>query len=608
MPRATFFVKEGAWSASALPLLASNTTYSSGTLTRQASGLYFLKCTASGTTNSNSFTKPLEDTDPVAIGTTQWVDVRGRGGVVANTWDIAIDSLASLTNKESTILNQGWYYGKLFDANGGRPAIVYLASGGSYPGSLLSNNTLCSQAYTPTTYFLTSNSYDAYLGFPAGIPYELQVISADETIAAPVHGTFKAGATFDIAPGTTDVTYLAGKNYLKGLVINAPSTPFHISYYIPGLGTRAIQFACVNELDQCTINLTLDPAYGTTSSLVIGGILRSGNFSTTAPTLPTAPGSSTARGEVMRTTFTLGTINMSHPSAQIAISSDTEFYGTTMNISACAGSGLFVFNTSPAWGDIEVSMVGCKVVGPVARLIAPGSTGRVVFTIDGCELPSGDADTMFWGSDPMSLGTVAVHVIGSGVAGAIDPYSHSYYTNRVKSIKTNGVYRVGNLPDENDALHSYYVATKGEGLAPLAAFDELPHLSRVVTVGDYEVRLLVAVPPDQLLHDDELFALFLGPDLGTADGVAPWSSFSSYGDGEYAASSAWCRRTSLLHPRSQHPVVAASWVGVPSGWVTQALSIVLSVPASGRIHCIPMVAKTGAQFILCPTLDLLRIA
>ena len=609
MTKATYFVKPGAWDASSYPLRASNTAYSLNTVVREPGSKHVIRCTGAGTTDTNAYTVPSSNPEnDVAVGTSYWSLVTGKGGVVANAWDIANETIYQVINISSTQLNQGWYYGRVHNASNGDSSVIYLASNSSYPGAALQNNKLCAAAYTSQSYSITSNNYYRLIGFPAGMPYELSVISADETVPASTHGTFKAGATFNLEAGTS-YSYLAGKNYLKGIVINAPSAQFRISYYIPDLGTRAIQFAAVNHLDQCTINLTTDAGFpDVPATLKIAATLQPGNAKDRLPIMPQGFNSSTALGEVMRTTLSKATINVNHGGAYIDISSDTEIYDSIIDVTSCAPSGLLVFGENEEAGDIEVRMTGVTISGSVPKLIADRCTGRVVVTMEGCTLPGSDMDALFWSLPPRSIHTITFHIIDSGASGGITPESYRYYTNRVKSIKTDGVYRSGSLSDAVGTHHSYFVQTQDAGLSPLVAFDELPHLSRPVTTGDYELRLLVCVPPDQLLYDDELFAQFIGPDIGTVDGEDPWSSLSPYTDGAYAANTAWARRVSLREDRKLYPVVASIWVGTPVGWVTQALSVYLPIPASGRVHCIPMVAKTGAQFILCPTIDLLQVA
>ena len=608
MTKATYFVKPGAWAASSVPLRTQNTAYAVGAIVREPSSDYVIICTVAGNTGTGAYSIPVGTPESeVAVGTSSWRLATGEGGLVADTWDIANSTIYHAVVSGSTYLSSGWYYGRLYDEGNGDSSILYLASNAVLPGYALRDDGLCTQAYHGES-MIYSGNYGRLIGFPNGMPFDLRVISADEAITAPVHGTFKAGATFNLDPAT-EYSYLAGRNYLKGITFNAASTQFRISFFVPFIGTRGIQFAAINVFDQCVINLSTDPVYPSTpATLKLAAVWYSQNAKERNPAIPYSQDSSGGLGEAMRTTFSKTIINVDNAWAYIGISSDAEFYETTINVTSCAAAGLLVFNEGENAGDIEVRMAGVVFSGPITRLLADRSTGRATVTLDGCGLPTNDLDSLFWTLPPTAMATITFHVMESGLSGGITPHSYSYYTNRVKAVKTNGVYRDGSLPDAGGGAHSYYVQTKDVGLTPLSAFDELPHLSRVVDAGDFEVRLLVAVPPDQLLYDDELFAQFIGPDLGTETGVTPWTAPPLYAEGTYAANTAWCRRRTLREDRKQHPVVAASWTGIPAGWVTQALSVLLPLPASGRIHCIPMVAKNGAQFILCPTLDLLQVA
>ncbi len=417
-----------------------------------------------------------------------------------------------------------------------------------------------------------------------------KIISGDTSINSPL--TRLKGAILEYTNVGIDYYSGEGFNYYSGVIFKiATTSTVHFrggGQDVPRDNTRN---HCINMFDNCEWWIALG------SGLVFGERYPQGASENCF--------NEGFRGTVMDGTELVDTvIKFTSAVGYVDFQGDATLDGCTFTSTEAAMpyGGFMRLGSSINGGDKTINFTGCVFDTPLSKMLAPSLyiKGRAFLNFDGCVFPNTNYAEMLSSLPDHFLYPIQVNFRGYGVSGSIDPNAHEYYTARCAAIKTSGVYRAGSLPDVAGGYHSYHVTTK-QGLSPLLVFDELPHITTGTLAGRYVCSLYIAVPSTQLLYNDEVFIRMVGPDEGNPLWKYDFTPFLPQGDITVTGSTQKSR-DSLI--RTQYPVVAMSWTGLPGGWVTQKIPVILSFNNNGKLYCIPFVSKSGIEFTMCPTIGI----
>lgn len=601
-----YFFNSSEYGASLYPVMASGSAYSVGTIVRttgSVSGQIFARCTVAGTTSSASLTESTAAPNAdITNGSSSWKVISGVPGFTSDTWKVAVQNLMYFSLAAATQSYPNPKEGRLYQGVTWREgADVYVASSDALGAGLMSQTTLNNQFRNTTE---STNGVDPLTVFNACLGSKpVRFISADETVASTTSGTYKRGAK--LVNSSTDA-FVVGQYEFYGFDISTLDCETNFFNTISNSRPVSLFYFDDCHFSVDTTGADLRKFFGFTfgyNSLMAGEELT----------------------YISRTTITNSSFTLHGQWARLAFRGVVDVENTTFSTDLPGGFGLYppfalAFNSGYASTIAEhldtttiyastpfytvLTFTGCSFLSAMPYPFQSRFYGYARVAFKGCEFQEGDLSTCLDNIQENTIADLQVNFFGCGTAGALDPSSHLYVTPRLYARKQNGVFRRGSLPDEWGNQYSFYVKSKRRGFLPGITPEELPHLSLSVGYAKLEVAIMVAVPPDQLLTNEDFYVQFVGPDFGNQDYT---TETAEYGTARVTNTSGTRNPHTEVGPQV-YPVVSASWSGIPDGWVTQRVSAILLGENTGRVYAVPFLSRASTELIMCPTLWVGQVA
>lgn len=586
---------------SSVPKITNNTAFSVGDI-RRAAQVVFMRCTKAGTTTMDWATSAsFSDWDATTYvnGTTEWEIISGKVGYVADAWTTAagwwmVDTVGGAPSAGKPAK------GLLFDqAHAGNT--MYAAASETFmlaPGETNLGNWSLYMQYNNIMewkYGLSPTERYSLPNIPAS---PLKIVSSDDTtplaVGTPTYQKGYRVLAQDLNYRNVS-TYGFGIGYTEwyGVIFDIDSS-YISNKFQEAYNTR---YCSVNTFIDCDFNLYGSRPTGVSPVLVFGEYRK--HLATTTALAYGVRGGMIERREFHSCNFT---VSVDAPTLGFWY----ECYFTqcifTTTLTTFSTSGMLLLGDRVG---ASIEYEGCEFLKPIPYLFFPSvDTGPYKHTFRHCVFTDTNLPTLLDNFVEGGPADITLEFYGCGAEGEIDPASYLRVHTGYTVTKQLNIGRVGALPDVWGNQYLYYVESKSKWLKPRGVITELPHIQAGIGEGTFLVTMYIAVPPTQLLTNDEFFIYAVGPDR---DGMSLHGSMPIDMDGKPVTNVFSSGRSSTDAPLVTYPTVPMSWVGLPVGWVTQAIEFHMVTDSIGRVYVVPLFAKPDAALIMCATLSINRI-